>query len=410
MVLSTVAPPGAAREGTPSEDRRSEESYPFVVGFDRVPRDLEEGDEYENATVVDVNRRVDYIEVRAGDADAFRRSARLDPHTIYVQEDPKRKLIRSGGESSQGDADRSSGGPSIQLTPNDPKYANQYGPQQIRADDAWDTTLGDSDAAVCIVDTGTRYTHEDLSAHWVDGFDFVNSDSDPWDDHGHGTHVSGIAAAVIDNGDGIAGIGNVDIYATKVLNSAGFGSWSDVADGITWCADHTPTTTVISMSLGGATPSLAVKSALSYAFNQKGKLVTAAAGNSGPCFNCVHYPAKYLEAMAVTCTDSSEDQCWFSSQGPEAELAAPGYGILSTYNGGDSDYATLSGTSMSTPHVSGAAALAWSCSPGTTNVELRSTMDLTAQDLGIPGLDPVYGHGEVDAKNLVDAVCGSGTL
>ncbi len=421
MLVLVYAPMAMTAEA--SEDTQTTaKGDRFVVGFETFPRGLEPGDTYKGGTVTSVNQVIGFAVVKSENPSQFKRDARADKNTEYVEEDPVKDLLLSSGQAliphateslvgQEGDLDLlPDRGPGVTFTPNDPDYTTkQYGPQQIRADLAWDTTLGGPDAAVCIVDTGVRYTHEDLQANWAGGHDFYNGDSDPWDDNGHGTHVAGIAAAVINNGVGIAGIANVDIYGVKVLSSSGSGFWSDVADGITWCADNTKPNTVISMSLGGSSGSTAVANALDYAYNTKGKLVVAAAGNSGSCTNCISYPAKYTEAIAVTCTDSSESQCWFSSQGPESELAAPGMAIYSTYNGHDSDYTSLDGTSMSTPHVSGAAALAWDCDSGLSNTALRSTLQSTAQDLGSAGHDNIYGYGEVDAKNLIDAVsCGGG--
>ncbi len=353
----------------------------YIVGFDPLPRDLQPGDTYQGAPVLKVNTAIHFAVVQPRDASSFMADAHQDDNVQYIEEDRVLQWVR--------------------YTPNDPRFDDQYGPQQVRAPEAWDTTLGDTSKSVCVVDTGVRYTHEDLEgSRWLGGHDYVNNDDDPWDDNGHGTHVAGSAAASIDNALGIAGVANVGLYGVKVLDSGGSGSFSDVADGITWCTDNGAD--VISLSLGGGSGTTALRLAVEDAWD-RGRLVVAAAGNNGPCTDCVDYPGKYDDAMAITCTTASESLCSFSSQGPEAELAAPGNSILSTCFNSDTSYCSKSGTSMSTPHVSGVAALVWSHVGDLTNQQLRDLLHDNAKDLGEPGWDEEFGHGLVDAKATLDA-------
>jgi len=289
----------------------------------------------------------------------------------------------------------------IEAIPNDPRYAEQYGPQQIRAPEAWDATVGSTTRNVCIVDTGMRATHEDLAgARYLGGRDFVNLDDDPRDDNGHGTHVAGIAAATTGNGKGIAGVAQVGVLAAKVLDATGQGWASDIASGITWCADNDGH--VVSLSLGGPTAFLPMQMAVDYAWHQ-GSLVVASAGNDGPCSNCIGYPARYANAIAVTCTTRTLARCDFSSSGAEAWIAAPGDSVLSAWHVADDAYQSLSGTSMSAPHVSGAAALVWSALPALTNAGLKDLLRATASDLGTAGRDVQFGYGLLDVKRLLDA-------
>lgn len=361
----------AARGEPPDGDR-------YVVGFHAMDRALRPGQAFHGAEVLRVNHVLHFAVVQARDSSAFEAAVAADEDVRYLERDAWLQLAR--------------------YTPNDPRFGDQYGPQQIQAPEAWDTTLGDQDAAVCVVDTGVRYTHEDITgARWKGGHDYINNDDDPMDDNGHGTHVAGIAAASTDNSKGIAGVAQVALYGVKSLDAQGSGTWSQVADGITWCADNAGPRPVISLSLGSSSGSQTLLDAVDYAYG-KGALLVAAAGNGGPCSDCVEYPAKYDQVIAVTCTTSSEAQCSFSSDGPESELAAPGNSILSTYYSSNTAYTSLSGTSMSTPHVSGAAALVWSDVTNLTNAELRQLLRDNAKDLGDQGWDEKFGYGRVDVN------------
>lgn len=238
-------------------------------------------------------------------------------------------------------------------TPND-LVAQQYGPQKMSAPAAWDVTLGSSSIVIAIIDTGVNLTHPDLAAKIVPGYDFVNSDADPMDDHGHGTHCAGIAAAITNNGIGIAGIApNCKIMPVKVLNSSGSGSTANIANGINWAVDNGAK--VVSLSLGGGGISATMEGAVNYAWNN-GVVVVCAAGNGGAA--TLFYPAGYNNSIAVGSTDSADARSSFSQYGTWVDIAAPGSSIYSTYTG--TGYATLSGTSMACPHVAGEVGLLWS--------------------------------------------------
>ena len=283
------------------------------------------------------------------------------------------------------------------LTPNDPKWNQQYGPKRINCEQAWDVTQGISGVKVAIVDTGVDTDHEDISPNYVaGGYDHVNNDNDPEDDQGHGSHCAGIAAGRINNAKGIAGVaGKCQIMAEKVLDSGGSGSSSQVAAGITHAADNGAD--VISLSLGSSSPSTTIQNACSYAYNDKGVLLVAASGNDYS--SSVGYPAAFDTVIAVGATDQNDNRCSFSNYGDKLELMAPGKDILSVnMNGG---YVHKSGTSMATPHVAGVAALVKSADPTLTNVEIREILKDTAKDLGNSGWDQYYGYGLVDAAAAV---------
>ncbi len=238
--------------------------------------------------------------------------------------------------------------------PNDPGYGSQWGPPKIACEAAWDLEKGNAATVVSIIDTGVDKNHADLAAKLLPGWDFVNNDADADDDNGHGTHCAGIAAARTNNSVGIAGVGyDCSILPVKVLNSAGSGAWSAVADGITWAANNGAH--VISLSLGGSSGSSTVEAAVNYAWGLD-VVVIAAAGNSG--VTSAFYPAWYANCIAVASTDSNDARSSFSNYGGWVDVAAPGRDIYATYDGGG--YATLSGTSMAAPHVAGLAGLLWS--------------------------------------------------
>jgi subtilisin len=285
-----------------------------------------------------------------------------------------------------------------------------YGVDNIDAEVVWGgaenatnviSGKGGAGINVAVIDTGIDCGHPDLAANCVYGVNYVSKGKDPFDDHGHGTHVAGIIAAR-DNGFGVIGVApEATLYAVKVLDANGSGFWSSVASGIVWATQHGMD--VINMSLGGTSFSQTVANAVEKA-SAAGVLVVSAAGNAG-CCDTVLYPAKLPESMAVAAVDANDARASFSSTGPELDVAAPGVNILSTVPTGScrlcdpSGYKVLSGTSMATPHVSGTGALLMS--RGFTNLDARAHIDGTAKDLGYPGFDLFYGWGRVDALAAV---------
>jgi thermitase len=174
------------------------------------------------------------------------------------------------------------------LTPNDTYFTNQWGMTKIQAPEAWIVTTGSSDVKMAILDTGIDQDHPDLASKIVANKNLTTS-STVDDLYGHGTHCAGIAAAITDNGIGVAGVGfNTSLMNVKVLDDSGSGQYSWIANGITWAADNGAK--VISMSLGGSSGSYTLQNAVNYAWN-KGVVVVAAAGNNGNTARV--YPAYY---------------------------------------------------------------------------------------------------------------------
>lgn len=280
--------------------------------------------------------------------------------------------------------------------PNDPHWGSQWGPQKIAADWAWNTTLGSKSVLVAVLDTGIYYNHPDIAPNYVSlGYDWINNDADPIDDFGHGTHCAGIIAASINNSMGIAGLAQVRIMAEKVLDSWGYGTWESISNGIIHATDVGAD--IISMSLGGNSASQLMLDAVKYAYDA-GVLLVASAGNDASTLET--YPAGYNEVVAVVATDQYDNKASFSNYGDWSELAAPGVQILSTVFAG---LELWSGTSMACPHVVGVAALVLSLYPNMTGDWVRAWLRYTADDLGDPGFDNVYGFGRTNARRAVES-------
>lgn len=280
------------------------------------------------------------------------------------------------------------------LLPNDPLYGSQWGIPAIHADEVWNTHTGESTSVIAILDTGVDLLHPDLTENiWrnpneiegngkdddgngyiddVYGWDFINNDNDPRDDNSHGTHCAGIAAAVGDNGIGIAGVNwKAKIMAVKVFQSSGWADAATISKGINYAAQKGAD--VISMSFGGYAESLTSRSALVNAYATA--ILVAAAGNDGLCIGPVKckdgrygfplFPGAYSFVLGVEAPPNPPDGFTnFDQDGPvfsaysdlfNYELQAPGTGILSCIPGGN--YRSYSGTSMATPMVAGAVSL-----------------------------------------------------
>jgi hypothetical protein len=285
----------------------------------------------------------------------------------------------------------------------DTELDNSWGVKRIGADLVHESGNRGGGVKVAIIDTGIDYTHPDLANNFdiiVKGYDFVNDNDTPMDDNGHGTHVAGIVAA-LDNNIGVVGVApEAELYALKVLDATGIGYVSDVILAIQWASDPdgdgsaNDRLDIINMSLGADVGNIFLKWACNLAYRD-GLLLVAAAGNYG----AVCYPAAYSSVVAVSATDKEDNLASFSSTGSQVELAAPGDSIYSTYL--NNVYKILGGTSMSSPHVAGTAALVWADKPGWSNKKIRAQLQDTADDLGEPGRDSEYGYGLVNAAEAV---------
>ncbi len=273
-----------------------------------------------------------------------------------------------------------------------------WGVDRIDADYVWTNSVYDgSGVNVAILDTGGDMDHPDLT--WAGGHSVVHDDPNDFEDKvGHGTHCAGIVSA--DNNDiGVVGVApNCDIWAVQISDNK-FIYTDNVIAGIDWIigthfdSDPNNDIQVVNMSFGGSYENTAEGAAMLEMYNE-GILLVSSAGNSS---TVVGYPAKYDFIMAISASDQYDAFATFSNFGPEIELVAPGVRIYSTYKRGK--YWPLSGTSMASPMVVGAAAVAWQKYPNYTNEQIRALLNGTAEDIGLT--DYQQGNGLVDVEKAV---------
>ena len=290
------------------------------------------------------------------------------------------------------------------VTVPDSELISAWGVQRIGAGLVHASGNKGAGVKVGIIDSGIDSAHPDLAANFAGGWDFIEDDDTPQDGFGHGTFVAGIIGAV-DDGQGVVGVApEASLYAYRVLDSSGVfdrNSWDLVIAALDRAvADEMD---VVNMSFGSfGDPGQAVFDACQRA-EAAGIVLVAAAGNLGTFAGTgdnVIFPARYSSAMAVAATTMADERAFFSSTGPDLELAAPGFNIFSTLPGivpGFADYGTLSGTSFAAAHVAGAAALL--VHDGFRDV--RGRLLSTAFDLGPQGFDMLFGHGLVDVHAAV---------
>lgn len=291
--------------------------------------------------------------------------------------------------------------PPADVIPNDPWYANwQLYLPKISAPTAWSVTTGSSAVTIAIVDTGVDGTHEDLVSKMVAGWNVYNNNSDTSDVYGHGTMVAGTAAAASNNGIGVASVcWNCLIMPVRVSATDGTATYSAIANGLTWAADHGARIANVSYIV---TDSSTVTSAAQY-LQGKGGVVTASAGNNSTFDSSPDNP--YI--ITVSATDPNDVLYSWSNTGNNMDLAAPGC-VYTTLRGGG--YSSGCGTSFSAPIVAGVAGLVLSASPWLSGAQVTSQLQQTADDLGPAGWDPSYGWGRVNAARAVGASSSSPTV
>ena len=287
---------------------------------------------------------------------------------------------------------------------------------QIGADQVWASGYTGAGVKVCVIDTGVDATHPDLNGNkvvaWVD---YVNGRTTPYDDHGHGTHVSSTIAGTgaASNGQYKGVAYNASLMVAKVLNAQGSGSDTNIIKGIDWAVQNGAQ--VISMSLGSTSHDQALDDAVASAVS-KGVTVVVAAGNSGPNAKTIASPGDSPDAITVGAVDRTDAIASFSSRGPNSDgtvkpdVTNMGVGLVAAKATGTNAgkgtqyYLPMSGTSMATPMTSGTVALLLQANPKLTPAQVKTALEKTAKPLGstVPNND--YGYGRVQAKAAVDYV------
>ncbi|MEQ1569756.1 MAG: S8 family serine peptidase [Myxococcota bacterium] len=288
--------------------------------------------------------------------------------------------------------------------PNDPYWQYQWHMQALNVDQAWKITQGQG-VVVAVVDTGVS-ANDDGFFKLLRGKDFVDGDSNPQDENGHGSHVAGTIGQASNNGIGTVGVApKVSILPVRVLDANGSGDNTGVAQGIIWAVDNGAN--IINLSLGSPVSSEAVADAVAYAY-ENDVTVVAATGNDG-FTDFIGFPAALDTPIAVGAVDAKREVTFYSNQGKQIELVAPGGDTTADLNGdGQQDgvlqetrlngvwaYHFLQGTSMATPHVAGVAALVYANGVHDPD-QIKKVLTGTASDLGARGWDPTYGYGMVN--------------
>jgi thermitase len=356
----------------------------------------------------------------AGVLETLGRITGLGAQVVHVSGDPARVAERLNRSSTVAYAEPNyiyRAAATVAATPNDPLFGQLYGLSAISAPLGWDAArLGafptSGGAEIGIVDTGIDAGHEDLAgkvvacagvrSFGINLLGLVTLFDDPTivpgrcaDDNGHGTHVAGTAAAIANNGRGIAGVSfDSPLAICKALDAKGQGSLADIANCIAYLSAQGAK--IISLSVTSPANAQTLANAVAAASNN-GALLVAAAGNDGGA--ALSYPAAYPQVVSVGAVDRNGAHAPFSTANADVEVSAPGVDILSTWF--DGGYRTLSGTSMATPHVAGVAAIIAARNPAGGPSAWRAKLTSAVDDLGPKGRDPQFGFGRVDLRKAV---------
>lgn len=274
------------------------------------------------------------------------------------------------------------------------KEVIDYGVRMVGAPLEWNETRGEG-VRVGIIDTGVDTDHIELKGRIKDCVNFSGGSTDRVEDeNGHGTHIAGIVAAE-QNGVGVVGVApKTELYIAKAFGEDGKTQYPAIEKSVKWMEERK--VDVINMSFSSAYTSSKYRS-LIWSAHEKGISIICAAGNEGELGeNTIGYPANYPETVAVSAVDINRNIADFSSRGNAAEICAAGIDVYSTYL--DGGYATLSGTSMACPIITGAAAILIAkgyirYGRRLTPEEIRLLLNIYTEKLGNPGRDKSYGYG-----------------
>jgi subtilisin len=267
-----------------------------------------------------------------------------------------------------------------------------YGIQMVQALEAQASGYTAKGIKIAVLDSGYSY-NSDLKING--GYSFISDSNNYADDYGHGTHVAGTIAAAM-NGEGTLGVApQADIYAIKVLDQSGRGSYYHVIEGIDWAIKHKMN--IVNISFGGERPSQILEEKVQEA-SDAGILLVASAGNDGYMGeDTILYPAKYPAVLAVGAVDSNHNRAFFSAKGSALDLMAPGVKVWSTLP--NNRFGIKSGTSMAAPHVTGTAALIMEKNK---KLDATNVVDILLSSAKPLGGSKEYGHGLVQAKEALE--------
>ncbi len=290
----------------------------------------------------------------------------------------------------------------FRLIPNDPYRSSQWHLSHINAFSAWDITTGSGTVVLADIDSGLRRSHEDFaggvtSGRVLTGYNSIDGSTNVADDVGHGTMTAGCSSAETDNNLGIAGTGwQTSLLPIKAGNTLGI-SLDAEAEALYYAADHGAD--VINMSFGSQEYSALEQAAVDYAVEQ-GCILVAARGNEG--HSDLDFPACLQNVIGVGSTGATDQPSSFTDYGMGTDVMAPGEGIFTTGTDSDTKYVSFTGTSFSTPIVSGEAALVLGDDPGLTAAEVEYLIEEGAAGMS----DKAYGYGLIDMAGSLTVLNG----
>lgn len=269
-----------------------------------------------------------------------------------------------------------------------------WGVKHIKASQAWTISTGHR-IKIGVIDTGVDFSHPDLQYSLTRGINLVNRAIPPYDDNGHGTHISGTIAAA-NSTQGMIGVApRSTVYPVKAFDHNGSAYVSDIVSGIDWCVRNG--IEIINMSFGMQTRSRALLDIVGKA-TQAGTIIVASSGNDGKK-RSVDYPARYPQTISVGATDRKRKIAAFSNRGPYVDIYAPGEKIVSAWLQGQ--YHEMSGTSMATSHVSGTIALLLSQRPDLKPAVIKSLLQRTAVPLRMRKSSFTAAEGEINTLRFL---------
>lgn len=282
--------------------------------------------------------------------------------------------------------------PPAEVVPNDPSYTSlNWSLRKIGGPNAWTYSTGSASIIVAVLDSGVDGNHPELQGRLVPGWNFYNNNADTSDVYGHGTKVAGTVAAVSNNALGIASVcWNCMVMPIRTSDTSGYATWSNMAAGLTWAADHGAKVANMSYAV---TTSSTVTSAAQYFWN-KGGILTASAGNNSTFDSTADNP--YI--VTVSATDGNDALYSWSNTGNNIDVSAPGC-VGTTIRGGT--VGSACGTSFAAPTTAGVLALMWSLNPTLSPTQALKILKDSADDRGTAGFDPTFGWGRVNADRAL---------